>query len=640
MLPSADDIFDAHMLSFANRRPRPPSVREECKRRGDSPTDIAHLVYGPQPGKKHRLWITDRIMEPQTLSHFIEFTMTGNLPGDRQTFRPLLTPEEVNLLKEPPSAWAPAPFDHQTRSTLDWMTTRIGSEEDSSRLYDIAKELHAMKSRLWEGIPPLSERRWQELKLDEPQNFTAACRYFVMVIEVFAYLNNPRTKGALRQTYNLIWDHLRVYEQALNAKRREESIDGVYQEVSVTGLWYQYIRAHYDMICENAHHWVIEHIERIREPIVEEIGHHHPDKPGYLDKKQQQLTKRIHDLGENTSQADYMIFMPTDGYKGDRLPPKDTILLTEAHLREFREKPISWSANMMWRAADYSQRVRYLDRKELYDHYEREDFRLLREDVPENDPEKVLISTISQIDAQTMTRLELRGLPQPPEVDRWIEYTRLQKNFDLGFVAYRLCHEYEPEKWDLFKRRFEADVSDWGRGKVDINDIRRACKIHWVDCQDHDIADGDIEAAKKHFNTLSQLPVHKRVFLAIDESTIKSFLEPTVNNQRTVLAVDVKYKPAQEEDVQSPGYKGTLRILCSLLWDELGAMLVMQSASPQGLWPMVTSNPEMIYVGTKVTAVLKFPSYEETLRWEIAKVLGPKLVSDYRSNKFAKLVQK
>lgn len=484
MLPSAQDIIDARMGLSENRS------------RGRDPTDIAHLVYGPQPGKQHRLWIKDRILEPQTLSHFLEFTTTGNLPGDRLTPRPLLTPEEVDLLKTPASEWAPTPFNQQTRSTLDWMVIRIGSEEDSSRLYGIAKELHAMKSRLWEGIPPLSERRWQELKLDEPENFKAACRYFAMVIDVFVYLNTPRTKGALRQTFNLIWDHLRVYEQALNAKRREDSADGVFQEVSVTGLWYSYIRAHYDLICENAHHWVTEHLDQIREPIVQELASHHPENSKHGDSKQRDLINKIDELNENTFKADIMIFMPTDGYKGDRLPAKDNDRLTAAHMREIREEPITCSANLTWRAADYSTRVKYLGRKEMRENCEREDYRSWG-DVPDNDPEKLLLHNISLIDAQRMARHELRGLPQPPEVDRWIEYTRLQKNFGLGFVAYRLCHDYEPATWDLFKRTFEADVADWGRGKVDINDIRRACKIHWIDGLENGIADGDIEGAKK-----------------------------------------------------------------------------------------------------------------------------------------------
>jgi hypothetical protein len=69
-------------------------------------------------------------------------------------------------------------------------------------------------------------------------------------------------------------------------------------------------------------------------------------------------------------------------------------------------------------------------------------------------------------------------------------------------------------------------------------------------------------------------------------------------------------------------------------------MLVMQSTFPQGLWPMVTSNPEMIYVGTKVTSVLKFPSYQETLRWEIARYRVPKLMASQQFCGRAKLVNK
>ncbi|KAF5671249.1 hypothetical protein FHETE_4219 [Fusarium heterosporum] len=628
MSSRAQQLLRADMALTENGTPFAPYFRAANKRRGNSPTDISHLVFGPQPGKRHRLWITDRILEPQTVPHFMEFLMSGHLPGDRNTSLPLLTLDEVKRMTQPTTEWAPAPFNHQTRSTAEWIGIRIGSYEDSSRLWPIAKELHALKSRLWEGIPPLSERRWQELRLDDPQNFTAACRYFVAVIDVFAYLNNPRTKGALRQTFNLIWDHLHVFEQAVNAKRRADSEDGVFQEVSVTRLWYQYMRARYDSICESAHRWVIEHIDRIREPIIEQLGHHQPDEPNHISDKQWELTNKLHDLGENTSQADYMIFLPMDGYKGDSLPAKELDSLTAAHGGGFREEPIRFSANMMWRASDYSKRVRYLHRKGQYEQYEREEFRALSSDTPANDPATLIITIITQLDAQTMARQELRGLPQLPEVDHWIEYTRRQSNNRLGFVAYRLCHEYKPEKWDLFRTKFEADISDWGRNMADLAEMRQACKIHWIDGKDNDIADGDIEAAKKHFQTLSELPVHQRVFLAIDEATIKSYLEPTVNNQKSVLAVDARYDPNEEtDDSESPGYQGTLRILGSLLWDELGALLVTQSALLVDLWPMVISDPENTYRGFKVTPVLKFPTYEETLRWEIASYLIPKAVA-------------
>ncbi|RKL31590.1 hypothetical protein BFJ72_g10994 [Fusarium proliferatum] len=630
----SDRMLQLDMALTQNGTPATPHLRQARIKRKNSPTDISHLVFGPQPGKKHQLWITDRIMEPQTIPHFFEFLMNGELPGDRKTSRPLLTVEEVKNLTRPSSEWAPAPHNRQMRSTGEWIGIRIGSYEDSSRLWPIAKELHAMKSRLWEGIPPISERRWQELGLDHPDRFPEACRYFVAVINVFIYLNTKRTKAALRKTYNLIWEHLSMFEQAVNAKRKAEAEDGVYQHVSVTGLWYEFIKAQYNSICENAHHWIIEHIDRIRESIVQELALHQPDHPDHYSDKQWELTNKLHDLAENTSQADYTIMMPTDGYKGDSLQAKEDDCLTEAHGGGFRTETISWSANLSWRASDYTKRVRYLDRKEMYSHVQHEDFRMLRNSVGVTDPACMVISAISQIDAQSMAREELRGLPNYPDFLPWIEYARRRSNRNLGFVAYRLCHEYSPEKWDLFKVKFEADISDWGRGTVGINDVRKACKIHWIDGKEKDIADDDIEAAKKHFETLSDQLVHDRVFLVIDEATMKSYLEPEPGKEKFVLAVDAKYKPINEENVESPGYKGTLRILGSLLWDELGALLVMQSAFLENLWPMAMHDAEGIYRGIRTTSVLKFSSYQENLNWKLASEIIPKLVAFRRRLEF------
>ena len=95
-----------------------------------------------------------------------------------------------------------------------------------------------------------------------------------------------------------------------------------------------------------------------------------------------------------------------------------------------------------------------------------------------------------------MARNELRGLSEPSTVDRWIEYARQPGHKLKGFVAYRLCREYDDDKWAKFKRRFEADVADWGRGKEGIDDALRACKIHWVDVE-KDIGEDDVEGAKK-----------------------------------------------------------------------------------------------------------------------------------------------
>ncbi|GKU14422.1 hypothetical protein FLAG1_11849 [Fusarium langsethiae] len=556
-------------------------------------------------------------MEPQTIPHFVEFLMHGCLPGGRKTSRPLLAVEETRNMSRPFPEWAPAPFNIQQRSTLDWLGIRLGSHEDSSRLWLVAKEVHVMKSRLWEGIPPLSERRWNELQLDDPKNFKNACQYFMAVIDVFAYLNHPRTKTALRTTYNLIWDHLKVFEQAVNAKRRAESDE--FEQVSVTGLWYQYIKAHYDFICDSAHQWVIEHIDRIREPIVVEIGSYQPDQ-SEIDARQMELADKIHDLGQNVTEADYMIFMPTDGYKGDTLPAKEREPLTAAQKAPFREDPISWSANLDRRGSDYIERVRYLTRKEKYDYYQREG---LSYAASLGDSQGLLIACISQIDAQTTARYELRGTPEWM-IDRWIEYVREPQPRIKGFAAFRLCYEHDDKKWNEFKTKFEADITDWGLGKKDIQDVRQACKIHWIDGKEE-----SVEAARRKFNSIisdGASHLHHRMFFAIDEATIKSYLEP--NASKFVLAVDAQYESGEEaekgeQDHESPAYDGTLRVLGSLVWDELGAMETTQNVFLRQLWPFAMSDVEKVYRGYRPGHVLKFPTYEDTCAWEVLNAAMP-----------------
>ncbi|KAH7133808.1 hypothetical protein EDB81DRAFT_727286 [Dactylonectria macrodidyma] len=626
----AERLLRLDMAVTENGTPATAHFSQARARRGNTSKGIGDLIPGPgwNCDRSPLLWIADCILEPHAVARFFQFLAAGDLPGDRKTSYPLPTLKEVENIAKSPSEWAPAPFNQQTRSTCDWLMTRTGSYEDGDRLQVISKELHGMKMRIFEGFPPLSERRWKELELDSPGNFPLACRYIVSVINVFNYLNTLRVKNALRTTYNLMWGHLKEYEQALNAKRRLDSTNGIYTALSITDMWYQYIRAHYDSICEHAHRWVIQHIDRLRDSIVQELAHHYPPIPNQYSDKQWELTNKLHDLGENAAQADYTIFMPTDGYKGDSLPAKEREPLTAAHQGGFREEPIKWSANLKWRQNDYGKRVRYLQRKGEYDAYRRHGFAQLTPSVPVNDPASLLIVVLSQIDAQTQARQELRGLPQLPYMDLWIEYAlQRQSHIHLGFVAYKLCHVYDSEIWDDFKAKFESDISDWGRDKTGIDDVRQLCKVHWIDGQENEIADGDIEAARIHFKTLNELPIQKQVFLAVDEAAMKSYLEPSDSNGKFLVAVDVWYKVSEEKNEESPGYRGTLRILGSLLWDELGAMSIRRSISLSSLWPMAMADPERIYRGQTVTPVFKFPTHAELSRWELACAIVPRLVA-------------
>ncbi|KAJ3519627.1 hypothetical protein NM208_g14053 [Fusarium decemcellulare] len=631
----AESMLQMDMLLTENGTPMTPLFAEAGYRRGNIPNGIKPQLHGPDnPEKNVRLWVVDRILEPQTVPQFLSYLSSGRLPDGTQTPRELPTFDELKNITRPFSDWAPAPYNNHGRPTAESIGVRIGSFEDRSRLFSIAKELHSMKSRIWEGLPPLSERRWKELELDDPKNFSEACHYLVAVINAFHYLNHRRVKDALRTTFNLIWNHLRVFEQALNACRRSPSWDGPREQLSITSHWYEYIKSHYSVICKAAHHWVITHIERLRDPITEQLGNHQPQGTNELDSVQWDLTNKIHDLSQNTSHADFVIDLPTDGYKGDPLPSQDDLRTGGAPGRGFREQPIVWSANCYRRRVDISARVRYLHRKIQYDSIVRLGLNFFSPDTPPNDPAAILHTTLCQVDAMDQARLELRGTSEPPSLLPWISYARHQLRGSLltfGYVAYRLCHQHSSEEWDDFRAKFDADISDWGRDISNIDDIRDACKIHWMDSQELGIPDGDIEAAKEHFNTYIKSegapPVQKRVLLIIDEHVIKSYLDPIKDVEKFVVVAQADYDPVfEEESVESPGYKGTVRVLGSLLWDDLGAMLLRQSVFVDWLWPLAMGNPGGVYKGPKITPVWKFTTHSETLRWEIGSRVIPWLV--------------
>ncbi|KAF7554439.1 hypothetical protein G7Z17_g2905 [Cylindrodendrum hubeiense] len=588
---------------------------EAAVKRRNIPTGIQDQILRlDHPEARTRLWIVDRTLEPQTVAHFFEFVSSGQLPGGSQSSLPRPTHEEFMMMMQPFPQWAPAPYNEIRRSTAESIMVRIGSREALDHLTPIAKELHCMKTRIWEGIPPVSERRWKDLELDRPDNFSIACQFIVAVINVFYYLNHPMIKHNLRVTSNLISDHLKEYEEAINALRKSASSDGSYQHMSATRLWHEFISAHYKSISTRAHKWAIEHIDRLRAPVIVHLATHQPAIPGPHDARQWELTNKFHDLNENTAHANFAIFIPTDGYRGDPRPAQDAKPLTEQDGRRFREEPISWSANLYHRQADYNARVRYLSRVQTYNEIAEAGISTI--DSPVNDPRSMMRTVRSQTNAHIMARRELRGEPEPLGLDTWLDQVKTRvgsENLQWGYVAFRLNHEHNDGQWAYFKQRFEDDCANWGDEFTGIDDVRNISKIHWLDGKELGIEDGDIEAAKVLFKTYVEstdapTQVRQEMFLVADGDVISSYLNPTTAKRGFVLAVDADFDPTdtdQGRNEESPGYSGAVRVLGSLLWDDLGAQFQMQTQQLVDLWPLAMNNPALIYEGPLPMPILR-----------------------------------
>ncbi|OIW22770.1 hypothetical protein CONLIGDRAFT_555621, partial [Coniochaeta ligniaria NRRL 30616] len=563
----------------------------------------------------------DRILEPQTIAHFLTFLCVGVLPSGRRTSLPLPSEAEVrdNLCSQPYSVWAPHPFSADAEVPVRHVWDHIGSFADAGRLHCVAKELHAMKSRLWEGIVPVSERRWRERGLDDPRNFGAACQLLSAVVNVFHYLNHERVRRDLRETYNRIWERLGTFETALNLTRAREGRG----PVSVTALWAEFMRDHYKVMVERAYSWVVDRVERLQGPILDALGSHQPATPpisgpqgvadlrDHFDEVQRELTDKLDDLTDIRTHADFAIFVPLDGYKG----------CPEAAAEESNEddelqatglRPLTFTPDPEKRRERYSARVKVLFRENIMATVLMGDFlrfattgtiagglRALH-----NGPARMRISAEEHVRAQEKAGREMRGMgPGWDGAEAWVRGLRGIE--DWGFVCYRVA-ERGGGAWGEFRKRFEGDVAVWGEELGGVEAIRGLPMFHWVDAREHGLG-GDAEGLRKHFATFvksADFPArfHASIFLVADEHTVQSYMDPLPesmppgDNGGSILAVDADFDPSADDN-EWPGYDGTLRVLGSLLWDELSVFLLRGTYRLQEMWPLAMKHPWGVYTG-------------------------------------------
>lgn len=366
---------------------------------------------------------------------------------------------------------------------------RIGSERDSTRLCMVGKNIQSLKSRLWEGIIPLSDQVWQEKGLDRPENFDFACQHLSAVVAVFQYLNEPTVRLYLRDTFNYIYDHWTELDAVLNKRRAEQDK----KPVSVAGLWTRYMTAHFEMMTERAHRWVTVHVNTLRAPLLQALLEYRP--PGgdggplaQPDAVQWKITDSLHMLTQITADADFTIMIPMNGYKGywaDAPRPGPAAL---------------HAANLLTRSKAYHERLRLLT----------------REAISLNAPawrgltptsgESYHGTSRSQIQGQNKLRKEVRGAPlEPVPREPWIagcasnmeSGKKEGKDEKYGLAVYRLTYGQTESEWTEFVRKVEAHVSDWGKGQTGSSAIKQHLKLHWLDGKELGIPEGDVDASKQ-----------------------------------------------------------------------------------------------------------------------------------------------
>ncbi|KAJ5646997.1 hypothetical protein N7490_003369 [Penicillium lividum] len=566
--------------------------------------------------------IVDRLLEPQTVASFLGFAFGGPLPNGNQPDPSItrLTIDEFPLIQQ---NFPPGSTD---LSILDRVTSRIGSEHDSTRLCLVGKNIHSLKSRLWEGILPLCDQRWKEKGLDDLDKFDYACHHLSAVVAVFEYLNTPIVRKYLRETFNHIYDHWASADVLLNARRAQNGLP----EISFARLWTMYMSVHFEVMAHRAHVWVSGRVEVLRATQLQGLRDHQlPAGVVAPDRLQWTFMDNLHVLLEVAIKADYMVMIPMEGYKGyAELYPEHRWDASAGDLHV---------ADCERRGKAYAERFKARSHQIMFENM-----------MPWNDGrgersagEGYRQSAVAQVEAQDEVRKEMRGamgsLPREPWITSCLPGDTKKKS-EFGLTIYRLTYGQSEAEWMDFVQKLEAHISDWGDGQTGSHLLKPHLHLCWVDGKEHDIAEGDIEAAKRHFNKTNEesdanqnVKMQDNVFLAVDSNSFASY---TTKSYRAatclvmagdfsgfVLAVDPKFDPKEgiERPDESPGYIGQMRILGSLVWGDLFAHFKSQCAILEDLWPLAIDHPNQVYVGAITPLQVYVWRKQNAARWIILR---------------------
>jgi hypothetical protein len=88
-------------------------------------------------------------------------------------------------------------------------------------------------------------------------------------------------------------------------------------------------------------------------------------------------------------------------------------------------------------------------------------------------------------------------------------------------------------------------------------------------------------------------------------------IKPAGDRGGYVLAIDARFNPSaiDPREFESPGYKGQVQILGSLLWHDVYALLISGAQELKHLWPSAMGHPMKVYVGP--TIALQHNAWEE-----------------------------
>ncbi|CAI6342038.1 unnamed protein product [Periconia digitata] len=498
--------------------------------------DELKLAFGefmPDPNA----WSREQLEQHETVNSVIPSEMmlrflstclpTGELPGGMQSRFPQLRDEDILLLMQPYSTWAPAP--HAQHEYSLWIRSNeffskghfMEGDEHPRGSTMFPARLTPLKARILSGMEPMCEHRRKEMKLDELTNINQFLRFLDEIDSVFAYWNLPEVQEHLRISFKVLSANFRQFDEALNAKH---SGSWFRKPTNTAEKWHEFVHANFTAISARTYQWVRRSVHELYAQCDAEYEAAIAAAKDDLAAKVaagKKLHARYGLLSPSLLKACVMLNIKMPDF-GPEFPPFIPPTTSDPNALKIQLQKMTSSMSFSVKRA-------------LKEHKEPD--KLLA------DPE--FMKRWTEEDRNNLTLSLKQTRPEPNQnlgeefwitclksTSRWNFAYNLPHNHPArwGFVCYRLTYKQTDAEWSQFMHKLNQQLGKRGPYGIDSSkELDNHPRLLMIDGRDEGIAEGDTAAAREHFQKIMAEYVDiglRRVpddaFLAIDFQTVKS----------------------------------------------------------------------------------------------------------------------
>ncbi|RDW88044.1 hypothetical protein BP6252_00076 [Coleophoma cylindrospora] len=539
------------------------------------------------------------------ITRFALFLTSGIPPNNVKTTLPLLAPEDIQALSSNYSTWAPAPFSQLPGAPLIRIASHISGLHDLVRFAltknDMGRSEKAMKSRIWEGIAPISEARWRAKGLDDRANIGEAIGYLKLVVDVFKHFSQPNIQGQMREINNTVCAELDTFQDALKAVRQSKGEEA--PTFNVMRLWQEYIKLQFGLMTVQARSWLFIRLKSLytswKNVMLEKFqgGRILSDTHGtvLIDHQAIAVLNQLLDLYQD---AEYYLRIRSEGYflpqgvhaafanAGNQAPEVTNRIYEDIERARRRDYEFSLKQVLDQRVA---QR---------------------RTSMPVPDFLESMSMVVDREFVQKGLQQEIEN-PLIPQVEPWVYDLQNKVGMQrFGFVAYRISYKESDEDWATFITKFESGLNSGWEGVLGADTIKGKAYLQWIDGKKEGLPEGDFAAVQNHFKSFSKsdmlLPgLDKTVCLALDAICISSFANTRAGDRKGdyrgfVTAIDCNSSDNGRRPLPR-GYEGHVKIIDQLIWTDLYAQIAARHAQNLiDFWGLAARHPWAVYIGPTV----------------------------------------